>query len=548
MVASQFLAYYDDTAGLYFACEDETRAFKGVDFKPIGAEAICPQMRLFPGSTEKAYTLPFPLVFDFFRGDWHDAAELYRAWFDTHLPEGLVRVKDDKTLPAWYTDSPIVVTYPVRGVHDMDVPEPNALFPYENALPYLDKIASRTGARVMALLMHWEGTAPWAPPYVWPPLGGVDLFKRFCDDLHARGFLLGVYCSGLGYTLHSNLNGYSNEEAYRKENLARFMCAPPDGGEPVSDICQAQRKSLDICVSTDFAKQTLREEAAKMASSGLDYIQLLDQNHGGTPYLCYSPRHGHPPIPGGWMQEQMRTLLAGVKKAVGDGVLLGCESAAAEAYIPFLKFSDNRFNLNYRIGRPVPLYAYLYHEYLFNFSGNSVCSLDLVDVRLSPDCFLGRMAHSALAGDLITFVINDKGQIVWSWGERDFSILPDEDDALDFAAALTRARRGAGKDFLVYGRMTKPSKVTCKELSLARRQTPEKPLEHYPAVLSERYIASDGRQAQFFVNYTKEPQTVTAAFGEETAFLCGENGEKTQLGSGDVTFTLPPTAIRMVTF
>ena len=123
-------------------------------------------------------------------------------------------------LPEWYTDNTLVVTYPVRGVHDMDRPEPNALFPYINALPHIDEIAGKTGMRPLALLMHWEGTAPWAPPYVWPPYGGVEAFNEFRDALHDRGHMLGVYCSGFGYTKRSNLiPEYDNTEKIGRDDL-----------------------------------------------------------------------------------------------------------------------------------------------------------------------------------------------------------------------------------------------------------------------------------------------------------------------------------------
>ena len=39
-------------------------------------------------------------------------------------------------------------------------------------------------------------------------------------------------------------------------------------------------------------------QSIAVAKAGVDYIQLLDQNHGGTPYFCYSRKHNHPPVPG----------------------------------------------------------------------------------------------------------------------------------------------------------------------------------------------------------------------------------------------------------
>lgn len=550
VVESQFLAYYDENCGLYIAAEDDERSIKGVNFMPLGDSAIKMLFRLYPGveAVKENFALPFNMVVDFFEGDWHDAADLYRNWFSQNLPKELCAVKDNNELPEWYLDSPLVVTYPVQGIHDMDEAKPNRLFPYNNALPYLDDIAEKTGSRVMATLMHWEGTAPWAPPFVWPPLGGEEMLREFCEELHSRNFLLGVYCSGISYTIHSNINDYNNETEILENGLKKYMCSPPDGGEPVSGICQAQRKSYDMCISQDFTKDVLCEEAKKMASSGLDYIQILDQNHGGTPYFCYSDKHGHPPVPGKWMVEHMTDFLKKLKETVGKNVLLGCESAAAEAYTPFLNLSDNRFNLNYFVGRPVPLYAYVYHEYLHNFSGNSVSSLDFIDINRSPDCHLLRVAHSYLAGDLMTLVINQDGEIVWSWGERDFSILPERKPIIDFIKSATSYRRGIGKKYLVFGKMIKPANVKCELVAMYKPESES--YTEYPAVLTTAWEAPDGSKAQFFASYRKQDEECTVDLsGTKYAELLDENGVVIEeIKSEQFTFSMPPHSVRMLRF
>ncbi len=548
-VESQFLAYYDDLAGIYVAAEDKERGIKGVNYAPVGDKAIKVLFRLYPAvASGENYTLPFNMVVDFFRGDWHDAAALYRDWFDANLPEGLKKVKDNDTLPEWYSDSPLVVTYPVQGIHDMDPSGPNRLFPYNNALPYLDDIAEKTGSRIMVPLMHWEGTAPWAPPYVWPPLGGEEMFKNFGDELHKRGFIFGVYCSGISYSLQSNINDFNREEEYEREGLERFMCAPPDGGKPVSKTCQGQRSSLDMCISQNYTKDVLLKEAAKMASSGLDYIQILDQNHGGTPYFCYSDKHGHPPVPGKWMVEHMTDFLVKLKETVGEKVLLGCESAAAEAYVPYLNMSDNRFNLNYAAGKPIPLYGYVYHEYLHNFSGNSVCSLFFVDIEKSPDCHMLRVAHSFLAGDLMTLVINQDGEIVWSWGERDFSILPERQPIMDFVKDATALRRGVGKEYLVYGKMVKPRPVACETVAMYKPGTGYR--NDYPVVLSTAWQAPDGKVAQILASYRKQEETCTLDLRNTNgATLLNHNGEALATLPAELCeITIPAHTVRMVSF
>lgn len=351
VVESQFITYYDDTAGIYIAADDDSRSVKGIDYIPVG-EAIHLRFLLYPGlyASQAHCKIPYSILFNFFCGDWHDATDIYRVWFESSLPENLCALKDENSLPEWYKNTFIVVTYPVCGIHDMDDPVPNKLFPYNNALPFIEKISDAVGCPVMALLMHWESTAPWAPPYVWPPVGGEQMFSDFAQKLHKNNNLLGVYCSGTGYTIHSNLNGYSNEEKIKREHLEKYMCAPADGSYPKSNICQGQRKSFDMCISQEFAKNTLCTEAEKIAGAGVDYIQLFDQNHGGTPYFCYSSEHGHAPVPGEWLVENMISLLKRLKKTLGNDVVLGCESAASEAYLPYLRMSDNRFNLNYNFG------------------------------------------------------------------------------------------------------------------------------------------------------------------------------------------------------
>ena len=548
VVQSQFLSYYDDSAGIYIAAEDSERAVKGIDFAPLG-DAIKIQFRLYPGieKGDKSFELPFNMVIDFFKGDWYDSAELYRRWFESNLPENLLSVENNDTLPEWYSDSPLIVTYPVQGIHDMDPSGPNRLFPYNNALPYLDEIGAATGSRILTVLMHWEGTAPWAPPYVWPPLGGEKLLADFGKELHSRNFMLGLYCSGISYTIQSNINDINMQKEYDDKELSRYMCASPTG-EIVSKTCQAQRKSYDMCISQDFTKNVLWDEAKKMASVGLDYIQILDQNHGGTPYFCFSDKHGHPAVPGGWMVSHMTDFLKKLKGIVGDNVLLGCESAAAEAYIPYLNLSDNRFNLNGYVGHFIPIYGYIYHKYLQNFSGNSVCSLDIFDISRSPDCHLLRVAHSYLAGDMMTLVINQDGEIAWAWGERDFSYLPDRNAVLDFIKTATAYKRGIGKKYLTFGQMIKPCEVKCD--TVAMYKTNAERFTEYPVVLTTAWEASDGTKAQFVASYRNRTEDFTIDLTHTNgADLVDENGTVIKTLAAEVcSLTIPAHSVMMLAF
>ena len=498
MVSSQMLACLWEDCSLYLGAHDPARGVKSVDFYPDRG-GVTPLFRLFCGvDFGMTFRTDYPIVWRVTDNRWESAAEIYRTWFEAHLPPRARKITDNPDLPAWYADSPLVVSYPVRGIHDMDEMYPNALFPYVNALPLLDSLRKAAESRLLVLLMHWEGTAPWAPPYVWPPYGGVDGFEAFRTALHERGDLLGVYCSGFGYTLRSNLiPDYDCHADCAERGLEQGMCAGPDGKVAISRICTGQRQGYDVCPASPVGHDLLAEAYAPLFESGLDYVQILDQNHGGGQYFCYSRDHGHPPTPGAWMTEHMQTMLTEWNHKA-PGMLFGCESAAAEPFIGNLLFSDNRFELNYLIGTPVPLYAYLYHPYVRNFMGNQVsCHL-----KTEVDTLRYRMAYSFSAGDCMTLVLTPDGDLMNNWGTRDFVHKPDREAALRMVANLSRLYREEAKPYLYNGRMIPAPAVACDTVTFGLEFVPRE--ARLPAVLSSAWESAEGKRAVVLVNPGKE--------------------------------------------
>lgn len=493
MVCSQMLGYIWPDAGLYLGAHDTDRSVKGIDFFPAENGGVTMQMRLFCGvHYGEPFVQKYPIIWAAVDGSWESAAERYRMWFAENLPPRAVKITENPNLPRWYEDAPLIISYPVRGIHDMDTMTPNRLFPYTNALPLIDELRDATESRLMVLLMHWEGTAPWAPPYVWPPFGGEENFRSFMDALHEKGDLLGVYCSGFGYTIQSNLIAeYNNRETYEKDGLEAGMCAGPDGKVAVSHICTGQRSGYDICPASEVGRELLMNAYKPLMESGIDYAQILDQNHGGGQYFCYSRNHGHPAAPGAWMTKNMQDML-GEWNRIGGKTLFGCESAAAEPFIGNLLFSDNRFELNYFIGKAVPLYAYLYHEYLRNFMGNQVCC----PFRSDVDSLRWRMAYSFAAGDCLTLVLTPDGILMPNWGTRDFEHAPDKEKSLHMIRNLTRFYKEKAKPYLYAGRMIPAAPVECREIAYEIScQT-----YSFPAVHTSAWTAPDGSTAQILVN------------------------------------------------
>ncbi|MBQ9760385.1 MAG: hypothetical protein IJW16_03435 [Clostridia bacterium] len=495
MISSQMMAYLWEDVGLYIGAHDPSRAVKGIDFYDDN-DGVILQFRLFSGvDFGEDFKPDYPIVWSAVGSGWQSAAEKYRAWFESALPPRAKKIIENPALPEWYKDSPLIVSYPVRGVHDMDEMTPNAFYPYTNALPMIEELNKITGSRIMVLLMHWEGTAPWAPPYVWPPYGGVENFNEFLKSLHEKGNLLGVYCSGFGYTIQSNLiKEYNKQTEYDEKHLVEGMCASYDNQVSISKICTGQRAGYDICPASPTGRKILDEAYAPLFESGLDYVQILDQNHGGGQYFCHSGDHGHPQAPGGWMTENMQKMLSNWNEKAPN-MLFGCESAAAEPYIGNLQFSDNRFELNLILGRPVPLYAYIYHEYLRNFMGNQVgCSFHEDEETLPY-----RIAYSFAAGDAMTVVLNPSGDVLSYWGQRDFSKLPNKETVFRLIGNLTKFYKEQAAPYLFAGRMIEAPQVDCESVTyrIAKRKATFH--DSFPALHATAWEAN-GARALILVN------------------------------------------------
>lgn len=494
MVCSQFMAYLFDNVGLYIGAHDTERGFKGIDFYPSEGSLVL-TIRPYSGADfGQGYASRFPVVWQICGGDWQNACELYRSWFEDNLPKNLMPISENKRLPNWYERSPLIVTYPVRGMHDTDEMKPNALFPYTNALPILNKIKNNTGCQIMALLMHWEGTAPWAPPYMWPPFGGEALFNEFRDALHESGDLLGIYCSGLGYTLRSTLiESYNCEKEIERDDVLSGVChSPSNKPELGRTCCPYQRYGYDICPVSSRGREILEEGFAPIFDSGADYAQILDQNHGGGQYMCYAREHGHPPMPGAWMTENMQRLLLDWSKRTN--MIFGCESAASEPFISGLLMSDNRYELNYPFGTPVPVYAYIYHEYVRNFMGNQCgCPFDT-----ACDTLRYRLAYSFSIGDIMTLALAPNGDLMTHWSTRDFEHAPDMEKTLRFIKNVMRFYDEVGKKYLYSGKMTVAPSIGCDTITipLSRGQSQIT----LPRLLSSRWQADNGKVAYIVVN------------------------------------------------
>ena len=516
----QFMAYYSTESGLYMATHDDRFHVKGIEYCKAGKDGVKLEYHLFAeGAGKGIYRLPYDVVIGTFDGDWYDAADIYREWAESSTLPRPKKITDNTELPDWYFESPVVVTYPVRGEHDMDdgTMPPNGLFPYTNALPILDELSEAFDSKIMSLLMHWEGSAPWAPPYVWPPYGGTKNFDRFVNGLHENGNYIGLYASGIGYTIRSNTDTtYNMRQEFEELGLEKVMKKAPDGGFSEVNVCATpqpgvgQRFGYDMCPANSFVKDVVVDQVKKMVELGnVDYIQYFDQNLGGSSYACYNTGHGHSYGPGNWQAHEMIEIYDALMPVLESSVrkpLLGCEAAPAEPFTPYLLFNDNRAAINFSFGTPVPGFQYVNHEYLNGFMGNQNSFELTVNIEKSPLNMLQRLALAFVSGDMFTVVLRDNGDMIESWNSGWDAEIPNQEHMKTLIRNLNSWRTGAGKDFLVTGRMMKPIPFEGGYNLPIITKPGDRNINMHSIFTSNWQFGN--QKAQFFVNYLAKEQEV----------------------------------------
>ena len=534
--AMQFEALCNDSgSGLYFGVEDKQHSPKTIDFMPDGEDGFYPFIQHFTGGRGE---IGYETVIRGFSGQWQDAAEIYRNYLEENrlLPEKL-----EKRAPQWLMDAPVVLVYPVKGYGidhgDMSF---NEYYPYDRALPVMDKYRQLWKNPLLSLLIHWEGTAPWAPPYVWPPAGGEQLLKNFIDRMHEKGDRVGLYCSGIGWTQQSMIErSYDCRKEFEEKELIKEVCKGPHG-EAFALVCNgptSQRIGYELCPSRKFTADTVCRQISLASAQGVDYLQYFDQNQGCTSPLCYAREHGHGDLPDHRQSEAMQNLLARAQDAAGK-MVLGCENAAAEPYMDVCVFNDLRSHLAWgAAGQPVPLYPYLYHEYVAGFSGNGVCLHAWIDFEATPFFLQWTLAWNFVNGNLLSLVLKNDGRIHWHWGLRWEVPEPEQESLQILMRNLCAWRQSAAKAALSRGKMIKPPQIDCKMREVTAVDGSHTALPALEAALWQ----IDGREELLLVNYGKSSEKCEITFdGIRSGSIHSLEKMMDEFADGKLDLTVPP--------
>jgi hypothetical protein len=447
--------------------------------------------------------LEYDVVLAGFQGDWYDAADLYRDW--SLQQPWATPLHQRRDIPQWLLDSPVHITVRLQGEIDVGPTFPVREFlPYEKTIPLLDKIAKRVEAPLATIIMSWEHAGPWIYPDCFPPIGGDQSVTRFAQMARKRGWHVGSFCNGTRWVTSHSWNQYDGTKFFKDHDGESSICRTPDGKLWPEEW--GWRFAYLQCMGTPLTRQIAVEFVRRLIGWGLESIQFFDQNCCAETFPCFASDHEHPPVPGKWMAAKMRELIGSFQaaaKAAGEpGVINSVERPCNETCLPLFQQCDLRVVPPGHWNGPnfLPLYHYLYHEciILHGMMGFGPEPYNL-PIRNAYNLVLGENVGAVMIGD---GTLLNKDTDNWApWREQ----VGNNDDALEMLRTAAALRRGPGKDFLVFGRMQRPAKISgIKTITWENAGRVNK----MPAVFQAAWQAPDGRLGLVLANWTTQRQVV----------------------------------------
>jgi hypothetical protein len=550
---AQFIAFYNDRAGIYLACEDANGHIKRIQavHREPGIRLGVAHIGDWPRNGDRQ--LEYETVLGSFAGDWYTAAEIYRNWSLSQRWGKALWQRTD--IPQWLLDSTPYIAIRLQGLDDQAPVFPVAEFlPYEKCLPLLESIAERFQSPVTAVLMGWEKCGPWVYPESLPPVGGEASMKNFTTLARQRGWHVGAFNNGTRWVIGHNWNQYDGRSFFKENDGAKSVCRLPDGRAWLDYWDKSWRPSYPCCLGAKTTRETAKHFMSKMIDWGFESIQFFDQNNGATAFACFAKDHEHPPVPGRWMSREMAAFAADLSSLAASAedrqVILSAEACVNDTCLQLFQQADVRavpegnYTADDLAAHTIPLYQFLFHECLIMHGMMSRGPEPYhVPIANALNGVLGEIPGGVLTGD---GTLLDKD--TWNWGEWN-PRAGDADNGLEMIRTVTALRRGAGKDYLVYGRMMQPARI--EQIGVMEWEYQGK-RQAIAAVFHSAWQNPQGRFALALANWTADHQTahihdqrLTSIIRESISGVEMTENLRQAVG-GELTIDLPPLSIALI--
>jgi hypothetical protein len=329
----QFFAYYDDRGGAYVACEDGKARSK--DLRAAAGDNDCELSCLWHvgGTGGNHFAVSGRAAIELFRGDWFDAAQIYKRFARTADWWPASRLRADT--PDWYR----TMTVWFIG---------NA-----NTTKAADDLLAMRESLELPIGLHWYNwnRQPFDDdyPHFTPREGFADTVAR----LQSAGVYVKPYINARIWDIRDR-----GDEDFEYTSVALPATVKDRQGKPVME-CYNKRSFSPMCPTTTVWQKTMADLCSQVAGYGVAGI-YLDQVSAGRPRICFDPTHPHTAGSGeAWLEQGYWPMLAAIRrdlKSKYPELILDGEDAAE----PYMHLLDGYLPWRFLDIGHVPAYQSIY--------------------------------------------------------------------------------------------------------------------------------------------------------------------------------------------
>ncbi|MAE61954.1 MAG: hypothetical protein CMJ49_11440, partial [Planctomycetaceae bacterium] len=341
-----FLAAYaaDGTAGFYHAFHDpaawvrELSASSDPNALTLAFDTPAPNM----GQPGIGFHPAGQAVWQLFRGDWFDAANIYHRWVTNEAPwwPRLHPKHQRIDTPQWMRQVPLWGMLRGEPLH---------------AVPAGQHFARTMDLPVAFHWYHWH-QIPFDNdyPHYFPPREGfADAVAQLQDSAgpimpYINGRLWDTRDDGTQdrhFTLHARpaavrqMDGSVKTESYNSTEI--------DG----SNV-----KLAVMCPATDLWRNRVKQIVLRLTNEFGVKAVYIDQVAAAAPALCFDKTHGHPLGGGGWWVDAYRRMLTDIRQQLPPDAILTTECNAD----PYLDLFDGYLTWHWQHDGQVPAFSAVY--------------------------------------------------------------------------------------------------------------------------------------------------------------------------------------------
>lgn len=345
--AMQWLAAYDSarSTGIYVAVHDPAASTKEIklESQPVKQAVECSFQHPPAGMDEpgRAYQLPGEAVWQVLRGDWFDAAQIYREWAKRNAKWWPALGPDGRAdTPLWMRELP---AWAQTGGSPASV------------VPEVKKFAEALGVPVG---LHWYSwhQIPFDNdyPHYFPTLDG---FKEGVAELQRSNVFVMPYINGRLWDTRDR-----GQEDIEFTKLAKPAATKDEKGEPYLESYSSKEKDgsrvqlAAMCPTTELWRKTMHDIVVRLTGEcGVKGV-YLDQIAAAKPELCFDRTHGHPTGGGDWWTAAYWELLSRIRKDLPPDRMLTTECNAE----PYAHVFDGYLTWHWQGDGQVPAFPAVY--------------------------------------------------------------------------------------------------------------------------------------------------------------------------------------------